>query len=99
MLNAGSADTASPSVAAISTAEYVPISVAAGVPESLPVAASNAAQAGLFAMVNVTVSLSASVAVGANAYACPVVAAIGAVPAICGAELPEAGGGAGVGEG
>ncbi|MEJ1964039.1 MAG: hypothetical protein WDO56_21855 [Gammaproteobacteria bacterium] len=63
---AGSAVAAFPSLAAISMPEKVPTSVAAGVPESTPVVASKAAHAGLFAIVNVTLSLSASLAVGLN---------------------------------
>ena len=58
----GSAVIFVPSVAAIWIAAYVPTCADVGVPESLPVAASNTAHTGLFAIVNVIASLSWSLA-------------------------------------
>src|SRR5687768_6955855 len=66
----------------------MPTLPAPGVPDRRPVHASNVAQDGRFAMVNESVSPSASVATGLKSYACPSRAAVGGAPAIVGAELP-----------
>lgn len=58
-----------------------------GRPLSLPDDGSKAAQAGLLATENVSVSPSKSLAVGVNAYATPGVAVDGGTPAIVGALL------------
>ncbi len=64
--------------------ENVPVCALLGVPDSLPVVVLNAAQAGLFAMLNVSVLPSGSRAVGVNAYATPVRTEVGGVPEIVG---------------
>ena len=64
--------------------ENVPVCALLGVPDSLPVVVLNAAQAGLFAMLNVRVLPSGSRAVGVNAYATPVRTEVGGVPEIVG---------------
>jgi hypothetical protein len=55
---------AAPSLTEIEMFEYVPTSEAVGVPESRPVAVLNVAHAGLFWIVNASVSPSASAALG-----------------------------------
>ena len=96
MEKAGSAVEALPSVAEISMLAYEPASPAAGLPVSAPVAAVKVAQEGLFTMVNVTVSLSASEADGVKLYATPSVADFPAVPLMVGAVLAGVAGGVGV---
>ncbi len=60
----------------------------AGVPDNRPVLASNVAQVGWLPMLNVSVSLSASDAVGVKAYACPATTDVAGEPEITGARLP-----------
>ena len=62
----------------------MPVCALLGVPDSLPVVVLNAAQAGLFVMLNVSVLPSGSLAVGVNAYATPVLTDVGGVPEIVG---------------
>src|SRR6185369_10465102 len=61
--------------------------VAPGVPERRPVLALNVAQVGRFAIVKVSASLSASAAVGWNAYAVPCFAFVAGVPLIVGGRF------------
>jgi hypothetical protein len=74
-----------PSLTRIVTPLCVPVVV--GVPESLPVDVLNVAQAGLFAMLNVSGSLLASAALGVKLYAVPTLAVVAGVPVIVGAEF------------
>src|SRR4029077_12524804 len=74
--NAASAAVALPSLTEITTFEYVAAFAATGVPCKRPVVVLKVAQVGLFAIVKVSGSLSASAAVGWNAYCTP-----------CGAEV------------
>jgi hypothetical protein len=57
------------------------------VPVNAPVVVEKAAHAGLFAMLNVSGSLSASLAVGVNAYALPCSTEVAGVPEIVGARF------------
>ena len=70
-LNAASDALASPSLTLMTMPLVVPTCCAAGVPDSRPVAVSNDAQAGGFAMLNVNGSPSASLAVGVKTYCVP----------------------------
>src|SRR5438045_3799752 len=81
--NAGSDAEALPSLTPITMFENVPAAV--GVPCSWPVVALNVAQVGRFAIVKVSVSPSASLAVGTNAYGCPTATEVIGVPEITGA--------------
>jgi len=74
----------------------VPACVAAGVPVSEPVAVLKIAQDGLFATLNASALPSASLALGVNAYALPVVTAVGGVPEMTGAVFTGAATGAAV---
>jgi hypothetical protein len=69
--NAASAALSLPSDTLMRMFVYEPTFVAAGVPESLPVVALKAAQAGLFWIDQASVLLSTSVADGWNAYVLP----------------------------
>jgi hypothetical protein len=79
-----------PSLTVIVMAANVPTFAAAGVPCSRPVVVLNEAQDGLLAMLNVSVVLSASLAVGVKVYAVPTVAVAAGVPEIDGAVFAEA---------
>ncbi len=79
-----------PSLTLITMPEVVPASAAAGVPESRPVDVLKLAQAGRFVMANVSVSLSASDAVGVNPYAEPAFTEVTGVPLIVGARFGAA---------
>ena len=82
--NVGSETVEVPSLTLMRMFENVPVCALLGVPDSLPVVVLNAAQAGLFAMLNVSVLPSGSRAVGVNAYATPVRTEVGGVPEIVG---------------
>jgi hypothetical protein len=82
--NALSAMLASPSLTEIAMFEYVPTSLAPGVPDNRPVLVLNVAHAGLFWMLNASVSPSASAALGTKLYALDAFTAAGAVPEIVG---------------
>jgi hypothetical protein len=82
--NVGSETVVVPSLTLIRMLENVPVCVLLGVPDSLPVVVLNAAQAGLFATLNVRVLPSGSRAVGVNEYATPVRTEVGGVPEIVG---------------
>jgi hypothetical protein len=82
--NVGSETVVVPSLTLIRMLENVPVCVLLGVPDSLPVVVLNAAQAGLFAILNVRVLPSGSRAVGVNEYATPVRTEVGGVPEIVG---------------
>jgi hypothetical protein len=73
-----------PSLTLMPMPENVPTSPAAGVPCRRPVVALNVAQLGLFAMLNVSVPPSESLAVGVNEYCVPAVTVVGGVPEIVG---------------
>jgi hypothetical protein len=64
--------------------DVVPTFALVGVPLSRPVVVLNVAQAGLFRMLNVSVSPSLSVAVGWKEYACPTATVVAGVPEILG---------------
>ena len=66
MSNAAKLTVALPSLTLITMPLVTPFWAAVGVPLSLPVAASKVAHAGLLVMLNVSLSLSASAAVGVN---------------------------------
>lgn len=83
--NAGSEAVDLPSLTRIVMPLLVPAAV--GVPASLPVEVLNDAHEGLFAMLKVSASPFASLAVGVNAYAVPTVAEVPGVPVIVGAEF------------
>jgi hypothetical protein len=68
IVNAGSEAVSVPSLTLILTFWYVPTSLASGVPWRRPVVVENDAHAGRFATSNVSVSSSASSAVGVNEY-------------------------------
>src|SRR5690606_38540695 len=65
----------------------VPRSAALGVPDNRPVLVLKLAQDGLLTMLNVSVSLSASLAVGVNEYAWPCMTCVVGVPLIVGARF------------
>ena len=69
IVNAGSEALAVPSLTLIAMSANVPTFAAAGVPVRRPVVALNVAQLGRFAIANVSVPPSGSLAVGANEYA------------------------------
>src|SRR4029079_13320474 len=77
-----------PSLTLMMMFEYVPVCALLGVPDSLPVVALKVAHAGFLLMLNVSVSLFASFAVGVNEYRLPATTDFGGVPLIVGAELP-----------
>src|SRR5688500_2355597 len=89
IVNAGSAALAWPSLTLITTAANVPTFAAVGMPCSRPVLELNVAQLGRFAMLNVSVPPSGSLAVGVNEYAAPTVAVVGGAPEIVGVEFDE----------
>jgi hypothetical protein len=64
-----------------------PTSATAGVPVRRPVEVLNVAQLGLFEMLNVSVSPSASVALGWKLYAVPAITEVAGVPLMVGARL------------
>jgi hypothetical protein len=68
-------------------AMFANVPVPAGVPYSVPLELSNVAQAGLFVMLNVSRSPSASDAVGLNEYGCRTVAVFAGVPLMTGARF------------
>jgi hypothetical protein len=68
----------------------VPMFAATGVPCRRPVVVLNVAQLGLFAMLNVSVPPSASLAVGVNEYCVPTVAVVGGDPVIVGGMFDAA---------
>src|SRR5688572_16831966 len=68
----------------------VPTLAVAGVPLSRPVVVLKAAQLGRFAIANVSVPPSGSLAVGVNAYATPTVAVVAGVPEIVGGRFAGA---------
>src|SRR5438876_328055 len=88
MANAGSDVDAFPSLTLITMLPKVPTAVVVGVPSNAPVPASNVAQAGRPETLKVSGLLSASLAVGTNAYALPAVTEAGGTPEMTGAELP-----------
>jgi hypothetical protein len=73
-----------PSLTRITMPDVVPTFAAAGVPLNRPVVVLNIAQTGLFWMLNLSGSLSASLAVGWNEYACPTATVVAGVPEILG---------------
>jgi hypothetical protein len=85
--NAGSEAVEVPSLTLILMFEKVPVCALLGVPDSLPVVVLKAAQAGLLAMLKVSVLPSGSRAVGVNEYATPVRTEVGGVPEIVGGWL------------
>ena len=84
IVNAGSEALTEPSLTLIAILGNVPTFAAAGVPVSRPVAVLNVAQLGRFAIANVSVPPSGSLAVGVNEYAPPTVVVAGGVPEIVG---------------
>ena len=68
ILNAGREAVAVPSATVITMPVVVPTSVSFGLPDSWPVCALKAAQAGAFVMEYVSVPLSVSLAVGVKLY-------------------------------
>src|SRR5262245_27627561 len=79
-----------PSLTAMPMFENVPTLPAAGVPCSRPVVVLNVAQLGWFAMLNVKVPPSESLAVGVNEYCVPAVAVVGGDPAVVGGTFANA---------
>ena len=86
-LNAGSDAVRVPSLTVMTMPAVVPTSPAPGVPDSAPVLVLNAAHAGLFVMLKVSVLPSGSLAVGVNAYAFPGMTVIPGVPLIVGTRF------------
>jgi hypothetical protein len=80
-----------PSLTRITMPDVVPTFAAAGVPLSRPVVVLNEAQAGLLWILNVSGSLSASLAVGWNEYACPTAIVVAGVPEILGRAASTSG--------
>ena len=76
-----------PSLTVMTMLAKVP--VPPGVPYSVPLELSNVAQAGLFVMLKVSVSPSASYTVGLNEYGCPTVADVTGVPLMTGARFVD----------
>src|SRR5262249_40132839 len=87
MLNAASATDACPSLTVMPMSAKVPTLLPCGMPCNWPVVAENVAQTGLLRMVNVSVSPSASAAVGVNEYVAPTTMVVGGVPEIVGARF------------
>ncbi len=87
MLKAGSDALSLPSLAVMTIPMYSPAAVVPGVPDNRPVVASNVAQVGLLPMLNVSLSLSASEAVGVKAYDCPATTDVAGEPEIVGARF------------
>jgi hypothetical protein len=85
MVNAGSEALAEPSLTLIAMLANVPAAV--GVPDNRPVVVLNVAQLGRFAIANVSVLPSGSLAVGVNEYAVPTVAVVAGVPEIVGGRF------------
>jgi hypothetical protein len=83
MLKAGREADILPSLTVRTMFANVPVAV--GVPDSLPVFASSAAQVGLFWLVKLSASPSLSAADGVKLYAAPTVAVVTAAPLIVGA--------------
>jgi len=87
----GNAVVALPSLTEIWIPADEPTLLSAGVPERRPVAVSNSAQAGRFAIEKPSASPSASAATGTNVYFWPAVTLAPGEPEIVGAELVPAG--------
>ena len=87
IVNAGSEALAEPSLTPIAMLENAPTFAAPGVPDSCPVVVLNVAQLGRFAIVNVSVPPSGSLAVGVNEYNPPTFAVTGGVPEIVGGRF------------
>jgi hypothetical protein len=85
--NEGSDAVARPSFTLMTMPDVVPTFAVDGVPLNRPVDVLNVAQVGMPWMLNVSGSLSASVAVGWNAYAWPAVTLLAGVPVMVGAVL------------
>jgi hypothetical protein len=90
MVNGGSETLAVPSLTLIVMFTKVPTFATAGVPVSRPVVPLNVAQLGRFAIANVSVPPSGSVAVGVKEYAVPAVTVVGGVPEIVGGRFGAA---------
>jgi hypothetical protein len=88
--NAGKDVVALPSLALMTMFAYEPTFVAAAVPDNRPVLALNVAQLGLFVMLKLRASPSASLADGMKVYDCPAVTAVAGAPLMVGALLAEA---------
>jgi hypothetical protein len=84
IVNAGNEALAEPSLALITMPVNVPAFAAAGVPVSWPVVVLKLAQLGLFAIANVSVPPSGSLAVGVNEYTAPTPTVTAGVPDIVG---------------
>ena len=80
-----------PSLALMTMFEYVATFAVEGVPDSRPVDVLNVAQEGRFAIENVSVSPSGSVAVGWKLYAAPAITEGAGVPEIVGAPFAPGG--------
>ena len=93
MEKVGRAASMTPSETAIWIFEYVPVTPSTGVPLRVPVVASNVAQSGLPAILNVRLSPSGSLALGWNEYGMLVFALEAGLPEIVGAWLTGGGGG------
>src|SRR5688572_4968411 len=78
------------SLTEITMLEYTPAAAACGVPVKRPVLLLKVAQLGMFWMLYVSVSLSASEAVGWKVYAEPAVTLVGGVPEMTGALFAAA---------
>jgi len=87
MLNEASEALAEPSLTLMTMPVVVPTSPAPGVPASKPVAVLNVAHAGRFAMLNVNVLPSGSLAVGRNEYGVPGSTDPAGLPEIVGARF------------
>ena len=88
MVNGASVEETLPSLTPIVMFANDPVLAEDGVPDKRPVVELNAAQPGLFLIVNVSLSPSASLAVGWNAYDWLTTALVDGDPLIFGAELP-----------
>ena len=87
ILKAGSAALNSPSLTLITIPLVMPTSLLPGMPVSVPVVVLKLAQLGLLLMLNVSGSLSASLAVGVKLYALSCATEVAGVPEIIGASL------------
>ena len=85
MVNVPNGTVTIPSLTEITMPAYVPALV--GVPVKAPVVVENDAQVGRFVIVNASVLLSRSEAVGVNEYAAPTCAVVDGVPEIVGARF------------
>jgi hypothetical protein len=91
MVNGGKEAVAFPSLTVMTMLVYVPTFAVAGVPVRAPEAVVNAAQLGIFWMLKVSASPSASDAEGVKLYAVPAVAEVPGVPDIVGGWLDGGG--------